>query len=239
MSGCKKEIPPDLTPELERVRAELDSANRKIAASERSFHSKQDELELANASIQSTRKQLADQNQLILQRDAQIRTLQQETDALRKRDAFAFADITALHQEGRPASALSRYEQFVKDHPNSSLVPHANRAIAELSAKVQDDVSRKLNPIDPKRQERELLKRFNEGILTPEELAPILKRKTVTEVISVLGKPNQTFLNGTELGYKDKVTNSATGRKGMLIVSFEAGRVVSLRIDYAGRKIVP
>jgi hypothetical protein len=75
--------------------------------------------------------------------------------------------------------------------------------------------------------------------MTLQELGPVLKKKSLTQVLSLLGRPNQTFNSGTELGYANRAVDPATGTRGMLIIGFDQGTVANLRVEYAGRKYVP
>ncbi len=84
-----------------------------------------------------------------------------------------------------------------------------------------------------------MLDLIGDGLLTPREIAPLVKKKTKNQVLAMLGKPNFNFPDGTEIGYMDRATNPATGRKGMLIVTFDSGGVAAVRVDYAGQKIIP
>ena len=92
---------------------------------------------------------------------------------------------------------------------------------------------------DPKRKERETLNLFRDGLLTPQELGPLIRKKTLAQVIALLGDPSHTFPGGTDIGYSERVTNPRTGRKGMLIITFDSAGVAAFRIDYAGPKMVP
>jgi outer membrane protein assembly factor BamD (BamD/ComL family) len=182
------------------------------------------------------------QDQTITEKDAQFRALQLETETLKKRDGLVFAEIRALQQQGQTGPALSRYQDFLKAYPTSPLAAYAASAVTELTAEVNtasaNEARRRADLIDPNR-DRELVRRFNDGFATPEELAPLLKKKSRAKVLTLLGQPNQTFNDGSELGYADKALSSATGKRGMLIVSFESGTFSSVRLDYAGRKVVP
>jgi hypothetical protein len=152
---------------------------------------------------------------------------------------LAFAQISALRQKGDNSNALERFEKFVIDHPDSPLVADANRAITDLKPAVEKDIKWKTNLIDPRREERELIARFNDGIVTTQELAPLLRRRSTAEVITLLGRPGRSYRNGTEYGYVDKVIDTTTGNKQTLVIRFESGRVESLRAGYQGREIKP
>ena len=75
--------------------------------------------------------------------------------------------------------------------------------------------------IDPHAVEREALKKFNDGWATPEDLVPLLRRKTMADVVKLLGAPNMTYREGSELGYVDRVVDPTTGAKGTLVIGFE------------------
>ena len=63
--------------------------------------------------------------------------------------------------------------------------------------------------------------------------------KTPAQVVTLLGRPDQSFNDGTEIGYTDKAFDPAANRKGMLIIGFEDGAVTTLRVGYTGRKMTP
>jgi hypothetical protein len=84
-----------------------------------------------------------------------------------------------------------------------------------------------------------MLNLFRDGLLTPKELAPWIKKKTRTQVVELLGKPSHLFPTGTEIGYNEKITNPATGRRTMLLITFDADIVSALRADYAGQRLIP
>jgi hypothetical protein len=158
---------------------------------------------------------------------------------MKKRDAFVYAEISKLHQQGLKTTALDRYRQFVTSFPTSPLVADANRAIAELTVTAPKEARARAVAIDPFAAEREILKKYNDGWATPEDLAPLLRRKPLADVVKLLGPPNTTYHEGRELGYVDKVIDAATGTRGTLVVGFEDDRVVTLRIGYLGRPIRP
>ena len=172
------------------------------------------------------------------ERNTQLRAAKAELEELKKKDAFAFAEIAATQQQGSNALAVTRYQKFIAEYPKSPLVAHANNAIAQLT-EVQKEVRRQIEQMDPAKREKDFSKAFNEGYMTLQELAPHLKKKTLPQVLALLGRPNQTYNEGTEIGYADRAVNPATGSRGMLIVSFEAGTVAALRVEYAGKKMTP
>ncbi len=236
LAGCDRESGPDLTAEANRLKGELDLATRQLATAGKTIEANAADLALANDALAKVTAQLAEKNQALTQIDAQLRALQTELDALKKRDAFVFAEITALRRQGLFVSALSQYQKFVADHPQSPLAPLATSAIAELTAERTRDAQKFAAP---ERQAQALLKNFGDGQTTLAELTPVLKNKALAQVVKILGRPDRSFNEGTEIGYTDKVLNPATGRPGLLIIGFDAGTVAHLRIEYSGRKIVP
>jgi len=242
MAGCGKEggSPPDAQVDALRLGAELDRTKNKLAATERDVAAKGDALVLARDETEAAKNQVAEKEAAIVEREAQIRTLQDQLAELKRRDAFVFAETSKLVQQGLTTTALDHYRQFVKDFPKSPLVADANRAIAELGVVAPREAKARAVAIDPKAPERDLLKKFAAGDVTPQELAPLLKDKSIVEVLRLLGAPNQTFRDGADLGYVDKITDPATGERGTLVISFDEEKVVStLRVGYAGRPIRP
>lgn len=239
LSACDREEKADLAPEVNRLKGELEATGHKLTAAQKNLEVATAELDLARGAAASAKAQLAEKEQAAVQKDQHLLALQTEIDTIKKRDAFVFAEITAVRRQGLGILALSQYQKFVADFPNSALLGPANSAIAELTAERARDSQRWANMANPKRKENEVLKHFGDGLTTLAELAPILKGKTLAQVRTMLGRPDRTFNEGTEIGYVDKALNPRTNRPGLLIVGFEEGNVSSLRVEYAGQKMVP
>jgi hypothetical protein len=239
LTGCHR-TERDLAQQVDGLKTEVDDTKRKLGEAEKGLAAKQGELAATAADLEAAKRTLAEKIVALAERDTQWRAAQTELETLKKRDTFVFSDIRAAQEQGRSTVALSRYQQFVKDYPNSPFVSEASAAIAVLSTETEREAQRRANVFDPKRQERETLRLFGEGLLTPKELAPLLKNRTRAQVLAMLGRPNHVFPEGAEIGYVDKVTNPATGTKGMLIITFDAnGVATALRVDYAGPKLIP
>ncbi len=243
LTGC---VPEDGSSarQVESVRAELDEAKRRVAHIQKAIAIKDEEVLATTTALESTRATLAEKEQALAQRDKELAATQAALDTLKKSDAIVFGEIRAQQLQGQTAAAITRYFQFIKDHPKSPLAGVAGTIVGELSAPKTDaarppGTSAAAPYVDPKKREREFQKTFQEGYMTLQELAPTLRRKTVAQILALLGNPNQVFNAGTELGFADKAINPATGSRGMLIVGFEDGTVGSLRVEYAGRKITP
>ena len=240
LASCQRDEPQDR--QIEQLKADLDTVRRKLAGAEKRLILREDESALASAEIESGKTARAELEKTLAETAAQWRAAQTELDALKKSDAVAFAEINAIQQRGQPTIALTRYGKFLQDFPNSPLVIPATAAITQLTAAAPSATlspAQKIALADPKRRERDFQKKFNEGYMTLQELAPVLKNKSTAQILALLGRPNQTFNAGTELGYTDRAVNPAGGGRGMLIIGFEAGTVAHLRVEYAGRKVVP
>lgn len=236
LTSCDRPTAPDLTAETNRLKGELDLATRQLDTAGKNLEAATAEIDLANAALTKAKAQLAEKDQTLAHGDAQLLAVKTELDALKKRDAFVFAEITGLRRQGLFVSALSGYQKFVADFPQSPLAPLATTAVAELTAERTRDAQKFAAP---ERQAQALLKNFGDGQTTLAELAPVLKNKSLAQVVKILGRPDRTFNEGSEIGYTDKVMNPATGRPGMLIIGLDAGTVASLRVEYSGRKIIP
>ena len=239
IGGCDREPPPKLQAELQAAKTELEQRRRTIETLEQKLAMKNDELDQTFARLGGSKSDTAQKDAALLEKDQQLAALAKELQSLRRQDALVFAEISAVHQQGRAETAVRRYEEFLKEYPLSPLARHARQALAELTPVVQREAHERVTLIDPRRGERETLRRFRDGTAAAEDLAPLLRDRSPGEVRALLGRPNQLFQNGSEFGYANRVINSSTGRKGMLIVSFERDRVASLRVDYAGRKFAP
>ena len=239
LAGCGRDDTPQLAPKVDALKTEVEETKRKLSAAESSFTEASDRLVLATLAMDAAKKEVAEKNQALAQRDEQLRLAQAEVAALKKGEGVTFAEIRGLQAKGQPTLALTRYQQFVRDFPGSPLAADATSAIAAINAESQRESRARQAIIDPKRPERDLVKLFSEGYSSPQELAPLFKNKTRAEVTALCGRPQQAFNDGREYGYADKTTDPATGKKGMLIVGFEGDKVSTLRMDYAGRKIRP
>ncbi|MDR3402864.1 MAG: hypothetical protein P4L99_10240 [Chthoniobacter sp.] len=218
---------------------ELDRTKKKLALAEKESAGKDDAVALAKDDLEKAKKDLADKDQVIAGKDTRIHALEGQIAEIKKQDAFVFAEASRLHQQNLNTSALDRYRQFVVAFPTSPLVADANRAITELSVTAPKDARARAVAIDPHAVERDALKKFADGWATPEDLAPLLKRKSIADVVKLLGPPNATYREGTELGYVDKVVDATTGNRGTLVIGFEEGSVVTLRLGYLGKPIRP
>jgi hypothetical protein len=239
LASCKRETGPDPKVEADQLRTQVADLQQNLAAAAKANESGTDELAQAAAGAEARKRELAEKDRMLGQKDELIRTLQSEVSGLKKSDGYLFGEICALRQKGASPNVLERFEKFIIDFPESPLVADANRAIADLKPTVEKEVKWRTNLIDPRREERELLKRFDDGIVTMQELAPFLRRRTSADVIKLLGPPGRSFRNGTEIGYVDKVIDTTTGNKATLVIRFESDRVEGLRAGYQGKEMKP
>ena len=237
--GCQREAALDLAAEVARLKTESEELRQKLGASEKNLEGRQDGVALAAEATAAAKRQAVEKEQLAAEKDTQIRALQAELAALKKSDALVFAEISCFQQKGLTTVALSRYEQFTRDYPQSPLVANAVGAMTQLSATADREARTRASQAGPKRREREVLQYLAEGTASVEEIAPLLKNKTPAEVAKLLGPPNRTYRNGTEFGYVDKVSDPAKGGKDTLVISFDEGKVSGLRAGYLGREIKP
>ena len=230
--------------QAEGLRADVDESKRRISALQNSLSAKDAELLVSTQALETARNGVTDLEQALKERSAQLKEAQTELDTLKKKDAFVFAEILNTQNQGSTSLAIARFQKFTTDFPKSPLVLHANYAISQLKG-VQEEpatataTSRVIAKVDPSKRDKEFVKSFNEGYMTLQELAPFLKKKTLAQVIALCGRPNQSYNEGTEIGYADRAINPVTGARGILIVSFDAGVVATLRVEYGGRKMTP
>ncbi len=241
VAGCDQQSG-DSSRQIESLRADTDEAKRRVSVLQNSLAAKDARLADTVKAVEAMKIALADKNLLLAMQEKQLRTAQTDLATLQKHEALVFAEAAAAQQKAQPTIARAAYEKFLVDHPNSALVPAANAALAQLTQTTGSTST--LDPqivaiVDPKRQERAFQKTFAEGYMTLQELGPILKKKSLKQVLALLGRPNQTFNSGTELGYANRAINPATGTRGMLVIGFDAGTVANMRVEYAGRKYVP
>lgn len=237
-AGCNRSSGPDLTADVQRLTSELEAANLKIDTLEKTRVTKQQDIAISTTA-DATKNPPPAPAPGGTQKDAQIAALQTELAELKKRDVFAFATASAAVQANGGSTALNRYQQFLTDFPNSSLAADADRAIAELTTAKEREARARALVIDPRAPEREILQHFNDGTVTVKEIGPLLKNRSSAEVVKLLGPPTQTFRDGKELGYTDKVIDTATGGKVTLVIGFEADVVSTLRIGYLGKPVKP
>ena len=237
-TGCKRSAATDESAEVTRLNAELSVAREKLAAAEKALATKREDLIFATAADTGT-KQPVEEDKSSIQKDARIRALQTELAALKKSEAFIFAEASAAQQKESAAIALERYQKFFHDFPQSPLAADADRAISELTLIAEREARSRASLMDPRHPEREILKHFADGTVTVKEIAPLLRGRSRSEIVKLLGAPGQTFRDGKELGYVDKVIDPATGRKETLVIGFESDSVASLRVGYLGKAIKP
>ncbi len=240
-TGCNKENGPSPEAQVEglQLSAELDRTKKKLAATEKEIAAKEDAVVLAKEETEKAKKDAVERDKVIAERDTKIKAMEGELAELKKRDVFAYGDASRLHQENLNSSALDRYRQFVAAYPTSPLVADANRAIAELSVTAPKEARARAVAMEQRVVDRDALKKFNDGWATPEDLAPLLKRKSMADVVKLLGPPNRTYREGTELGYVDRVVDATTGARGTLVIGFEEDHVATLRLGYLGKAIRP
>lgn len=239
LSSCDREKRLGPAGENNRLKTDLDETGRKLSLAEKNLEVTSAEFALANDATAKARTQLTEKETLNAQQAEQLRVVQADLDTLKKRDAFVFAEIVARRQQGQSLIALEQFQRFLTDFPASPLAGYATAAIAELNADRARNAQRWAALVAPKRNEREMMKNFGDGLTTLAELAPVLKNKSLTQVIKFLGRPDRTFNEGTEIGYADKAMNPATGRPGMLVIGLDSGTVSTLRVEYSGRKMTP
>ena len=237
-AGCNRSSGPDLTAEVQRLSSELESTRLKLEDAEKARATKQQDVAIATAASAAKNPPPAASDSSV-QKDAQISALQTEIAELKKRDVFAFAAASAAMQSSGNTNALDRYQQFLKDFPNSPLAADADRAIAELTTATQREARARSLMIDPRRPERDILQHFTDGTVALKEIAPLLKSRSQADVVKLLGAPNQTFRDGKEIGYVDRVIDTATGGKGTLVIGFDEDVVSTLRVGYLGKAIKP
>jgi hypothetical protein len=239
LGGCGKDHSAELQ-QGAQAKVELQTANEQLATLKKQTDTATDQLDLAKSDLAKARDELAEKSKAIAQRDNQIATLQKDLEAAKKQDANLFVEATALRQQGLNTSAITQYQKILSDFPHSPLVPYATAAVAEMNAQKSREDQRRVDAVvASKRPEAAVLKYFGDGQTTLGELAPILKSKSLAQVVKMLGKPDRTFNDGTEIGYSDKALNPATSRPGLLIIAFDEGTVSSIRVEYSGRKVVP
>lgn len=237
LAGCRRQSAPDHSAEVQRLTSELENTRLKLEAVEKALATKREDIALATATDEGKAPAAATQTSDV-QKDAKIALLQTELDALKKRDAFAYAEASAAFRSGADI-ALSRYQQFIKNFPNSPLAADADRAITELAAVTDRETRARMTFADPRRAGRDALQHFSDGTVTVKEIAPLLRNRSAAEVVKLLGQPTQTYRDGKELGYVDKVIDTATGNKATLVIGFEADSVSTLRLGYLGKPIKP
>jgi hypothetical protein len=175
ISGCQREAAPAPVVVTDNpLQSDLDEAQRKVADLKKSLEAKDAELKAANAAVEAGKVQAKEMDLVIAKKDTQLHAAQAEAEALKKRDAFVFAEISALQQRGESAGALARYQQFIKDFPKSPLTANASSAINELTVATEQEARQKAIAADPKSRQREFLQQFDDGFLTLQELAPVV-----------------------------------------------------------------
>ena len=236
--GCERGPDATLTAEIQRLNSELEETRLRLDSAEKVNAAKRAQ-PVAPAALETSASKPPQTTADSIQKDDQISALQVELAEIKKRDAFVFAAASATLRSGTAGAALDRYERFLKDFPNSPLAADADRAVTELTAAAQREARSRATLVDPRRALREALEHFNDGTVTVQEIAPLLKIRSAADVVKLLGPPNQTYRDGKEIGYTDRVIDSSTGNKGTLVVGFDADSVATLRVGYLGKPIKP
>lgn len=232
--GCQKAAPPDRTAEITSLSAQVAELQQRLDAADKALAEQMSAVASAVAATDKTRREGAERDVVLAEKDKQLQAAQAELAAMKRRDAFAYAEASGVQAKGLTGSALARYQKFVEDFPTSPLVADANRAIAELTVANQ---KMKAVMADPKKEEQTKFKQVAENIVTVQEIMPVLKGRSSAEVVKILGAPNRSFRNGSEIGYLDKILDPATGQKDTLVIIFEEDRVSAIRVGYRGREM--
>jgi hypothetical protein len=240
-TGCHQDKGPSPETQVEglQLSSELDRTKKKLEAVQKELTSKDDAIALAKEESEKSKKDTVEKERVIADKDKRIKALEGEIAEMKKSDVFLFAEASKLHQQNLNTSALDRYRQFMTAFPASPLVADANRAITELSVIAPKEARARAVTLNAFAVERDALKKFSDGWATPEDLAPLLKRKSMADVVKLLGPPNTTYREGKELGYVDKVVDATSGARGTLVIGFEEDRVSTLRLGYLGKPIRP
>jgi hypothetical protein len=241
LPGCGRDNGPsgDVQVQALQTKEELERVRKRINAVEKQSAAKDDAVALAKEEVENAAKQVGDKERVITDKDAQIAALQKQIEDAKKGEVQFYLESSRLHQQGMNTTALLRYRQFVAAFPSSPLVADANRAIAELSVTAPKEAAARAAAIDPRAPEREFQRQFADGFASLDGIAAMLKRKSMAEVVRLLGPPNRTYRDNSELGYIDKVIDPTTGARGTLVISFIEDQVSTLRIGYQGRPIRP
>jgi len=242
IAGCGREFGSasgDAQVQALQAKEELERTKKRLGMAERKIAEKEDAAALAKEEAESAAKKVTEKERVLGEKDAQIAALEKQIADLKKGEAQVYAESSKLHQEGMNATALLHYRQFVAAFPSSPLIADANRAIAELSANSPREAAARAAAVDPHAAERAFQRQFADGFASMEDIATMIKRKSLAEVVKLLGAPNRTYRDGTELGYEDKVIDPATGNRGTLVIGFDADQVSTLRIGYQGRPFRP
>ncbi len=236
-TGCWRQPAPDNSAEIQHLTSELETTRAKLDAVEKALSTKLEDATVAAApsEVKATPEPAATS----ANSEAKLAALQAELSAMKKRDAFVFLEASAALRSGTADIALERYQQFLKNFPNSPLAADADRAITELSATADREMRARVAVTDPRRADRDALQNFRDGTVTLKEIAPLLKGRSQSEIVKLLGAPSQTFRDGKELGYADKIIDTTTGNKGTLVIGFESDSVSTLRIGYLGKPVKP
>src|SRR5438876_27862 len=100
LTGCHEEDL-DHARQVESLRTDLDEAKRRLSHVHQTISAKEDELLLVKTTLEATQNQLAEKEQALTEREAQLRTAQEALEALKKNEAFVFAEIRALQRQGQ------------------------------------------------------------------------------------------------------------------------------------------
>jgi hypothetical protein len=241
LPGCGRDNGPsgDIQVQALQTKEELERVRKRLVAMEKQSASKDDAVVAAKEEVENATKQVAEKERVVTEKDAQIAALQKQLADAKKGEAQVYLDSSKLHQQGLNTTALLHYRQFVAAFPASPLVADANRAITELSVIAPKEASARAAAIDPSAPVREFQRQFSDGFASIEDIAAMVKHKSVADVVKLLGPPNRTYRDNSELGYIDKVIDPTTGNRGTLVIGFVDNEVSTLRVGYQGKPIRP
>jgi hypothetical protein len=240
LTGCDRDAG-DHSRQFEGLRADIDEARRRVSSLQNSLASKDKELAVMTEALQTSRDEFNKVDERAKAMSIEAQAAKTELEAIKKKDSFVFGEIAATQGAGTSMLAITRYKKFIADYPKSPLVLHANNAIAQLT-EVQKDVGHRPATVaaeEATKKDKDFQRNLSDGYVSLQDLAPYVRKKSVAQIVALLGRPNQTYNEGNEFGYVDKAINPSTGTRGMLIVSFDGGIVSSIRVEYAGRKMTP
>lgn len=165
---------------------------------------------------------------------AQADTLQQEIEARKNSDVFAYGRISRAHAQGDLIGARNQLNAFLVQFPSGSLTDAAKAQLAmvesELAAQEAEKKQEEADVAQAAAQERaDFLARASQQGVTLSEARQLVLGKTREEVTLLLGAPTET--GSDRWGYSRVITvNPMTNEKHGLTIYFSEGAV--LGVDY-------
>jgi hypothetical protein len=182
--------------------------------------------ELVRQRDEATRKLEKLESRLAQLKQEEI-VLQRQLSEKEKSDEVIYAELGKLADRPDLSKALTAYENFLKERPQTPMRPIVEKQIETLketiaSRQQQKEKSLAEAAMAAARELAEFKAKYSQGEATLSDVRKFVLNKSRTEVTAILGPPSETAANAF-LYSKEMVTDPVAGRKRAFWVMFEQG----------------